>query len=397
MSAMHKIKPFIWPLEVLHILPDMQCGGVGGWLTSILQHSDHKYVNHHILYLRHEAVPYYAKEIEQSGTKIFRLSCNHHNVLKIQGAFQKVIEKSNPFAAIHSHCSWYNGIVMKIAAKIGIPIRISHIHGNVNFIAPNRKSVLRSIYIERMKCLIDKYATHGIACSDDAGKAFWGASWGKDPRWTTMFCGIDFTPFAANFDKKQIRKELGIPEDAFVIGHVGRFAEEKNHTFIIDVMDELLRLESKSILLLIGDGALQEGIRQKVRYLGLESRVIFAGVRSDIPRLLKGAMDCFLFPSLHEGMGLAGIEAQAAGIPCVLSDHIPLATEGNVVPNLIHPISLNVPAINWAKQIYNLQNSSSCPSCSGALNLVLQSKFNIHASLNDMIRLYCQNPDRVAA
>ena len=302
-----------------------------------------------------------------------------------------------PFDAIHCHSIWCSGVAMQGAADCGVPIRIIHLHST----APTcpvgiRQKILCRIYVKRMKRLINHFATHGIACGEDAGKAFWEDSWGKDPRWTALSCGVDLQPFSTAIDNAQIRRELNIPENAFVIGHIGRFHALKNHNFMIDIMKELAHLADNYVLLLIGTGSLQPAIECKAEQLGLKRKVIFAGVRPDIPQLLRGAVNCFLLPSLHEGMGLVGIEAQAAGLPCVISDHIPLAVEGNIVPDLIHPISLKSSAANWAKKIHKLQHSNLSVSSTEALDQVMKSKFNIELSVADLTNLYLQRQNRLS-
>lgn len=359
---------------------------------TVLRNSDREYLRHDFLCLRDEPSCYYLPEIREHNAHFFRLPCHYENIFKLPRAFRQVIQQHGPYEAVHCHCEWYNGVILKHVAKCGVPVRIAHTHVNRGNAEPIRKRLdpARLLRISRRKRLIRKYATHSIACSEGAGKAIWGDSWGKDPRRQTLYCGIDLKPFSAAVDKTEVRQELEIPQDALVVGHVGRFGIEKNHTFMIDILSELVRLESKAILLLVGGGneELQKNLCRKIDHLGLKDRVIFTGFRADIPRLLQGAMDCLLFPSLHEGLGLVGVEAQAAGIPCVMSDHIPLATEGNVVPGLIYPVPLAAPAIDWARQIQKLQNRASLPAPSDALDLVLQSKFNIDTSLNLMIRLW---------
>ena len=145
---------------------------------------------------------------------------------------------------------------------------------------------------------------------------------------------------------KKLRKELGI-EDKIVIGHAGRFCEQKNHKFLIDVFKKIADLENNAVLLLIGAGETFERIKEQVQEYGLEERVIFLGVRKDIASLYQ-AMDCFVFPSLFEGLGIVAIEAQCSGLPVVGSDVIPKEA---AVTNQFHYMSLDDSADEWAKKI----------------------------------------------
>jgi len=377
------------PLRVLHVVEGMNCGGIESWLMHILRNSDRRQIEHDFLVLC-STPGYFDSEIEQFGSKIFRLPCHHQNVLKRRYAFHQIIKENGPYDAAHGHNGWYSGITMRYAAECQVPVRVTHVHFILRESFKQQMGVTRKFYIKRMLRFIDRYATHGIACSEEAGKAFWENSWGEDSGWITLCCGFDLKPFEVVVDKAQIRHELRIPANAFVIGNIGRLEIAKNHSFIIDIMRELIKLKENSVLLLVGSGSLQPVIQEKVEQFGLQQKVIFAGVRSDIPRLLKGAIDCFLLPSLNEGMGLAGIEAQAAGVPCVISNHIPLASEGSIVPGLVHPIPLKSPAAVWAKQIYALQCGGVSQSPKDALMKIKNSKFNIERSANALTSLYCQ-------
>ena len=162
-----------------------------------------------------------------------------------------------------------------------------------------------------------------------------------------------FTPSPRKSNSGTLRAELSIPQGSFVIGHVGRFSEQKNQRFLVDIAECFCRMEPKAVFLLIGDGPPKLGIEDLVRERGLGKHFIFAGIRKDVPRLMKGAMDCFLFPSLFEGLGVVLWEAQAAGLPCVISDIIP--EEASAVPKLVRRLSLDDPAEVWANELQRIR------------------------------------------
>ena len=147
--------------------------------------------------------------------------------------------------------------------------------------------------------------------------------------------------------RHQARTALGIPDNAFVVGHVGRFAPVKNHTFLIEVFSELHQKNPNSILLLVGGGELLEAVRTDVRRRGLTDSVLFTGMREDVPDLLQ-AMDVFLFPSRYEGLPLTLVEAQAAGLPCIISDKVPGEC---AVTNLVEQVSLKESVAQWAERV----------------------------------------------
>ena len=160
--------------------------------------------------------------------------------------------------------------------------------------------------------------------------------------------GIDFNKFKyVQVSKAEIRETIGIPGNAFVLGHIGRFSEEKNHHFLVDVFAEVYRKRPESFLLMIGDGKLVDSIKAKLKKLGLEKQAILLFHRSDIPRLLK-AMDVFVFPSKFEGLGIALIEAQVAGLRCIVSDAVP---EETFQTDLAIPVNLNESPEKWSEII----------------------------------------------
>ncbi|MTH54509.1 glycosyltransferase [Bacillus mangrovi] len=162
--------------------------------------------------------------------------------------------------------------------------------------------------------------------------------------------GIDFKKFISlKHSKEDLRKKLGLPTDSFIIGHVGRFMDQKNHDFLINIFAEVVKVKENSLLLLVGDGELRCYIEEKVKKLGLIGKVKFLGLRKDIPEIIK-TLDVFLFPSLHEGFPITLIEAQVAGVRCVISDLI----DRRIVLNIdTVPVSLNTPAREWCNTVLN--------------------------------------------
>ena len=159
--------------------------------------------------------------------------------------------------------------------------------------------------------------------------------------------GVDLKVFRYDEEGRfQIRKEFGIP-DKLVIGHVGRFHEQKNHRYLLEIFKEVCEVRTDAILLLVGIGKLENMIREYVKELDLQDVVVFAGQRFDIPQILS-AMDVFVFPSLHEGMPNTVIEAQATGLPCVIADTITL--EANIT-GLVTYMSLDVSSSQWAQKV----------------------------------------------
>ena len=230
------------------------------------------------------------------------------------------------------------------------------------------------------------YATAGLAASGKAAAALFGLEWQADPRWRVLYYGIDLSPFREGADRREIRAELTIPEDAFVIGHVGSFTEQKNHAFLVEIAAEVVRRRPDARLLLVGDGPLRPDIERKVAELGLTGKVIFAGLRADVPRLMLGAMDVFLLPSLYEGLPVVGMEAQAAGLPFLVSDAV--TGELDVVGPLLRRLSLSQPAPAWAEAVLAVRDSSPAISRSEALAMMEKSPFDVTGSVSALAEVY---------
>ncbi|HBE31761.1 MAG TPA: glycosyltransferase, partial [Cyanobacteria bacterium UBA11368] len=245
-----------------------------------------------------------------------------------------------------------------------------------------KAGLYRQLYRRLTQSWISRYANVGLGCSNCAAADLFGSKWESDRRWQILYYGIDLTPFREAIDKEAIRRELGIPSDAFVIGHVGRFVAQKNHEFLIQIAAEVAKREPKMHLLLLGEGELRSQIQRQVEQMGLSDRVTFAGSRPDIPRLMRGAIDVFLLPSLFEGLPVVGIEAQAAGLPFILSDTI--TPEVEIFKPLVRWLSLSQPASAWAEIVLNHRDAGDAIAQSEALKVVETSLFNIEVSVKQL-------------
>jgi glycosyltransferase involved in cell wall biosynthesis len=237
-----------------------------------------------------------------------------------------------------------------------------------------------------MRRWILQNATVGLAASREAALALFGSAWEADPRLRLLYYGIDLKPFQVAADPVTTRAELGIPADAFVMGHVGRFWEQKNHEFLVHIASEVAKREPNARLLLVGTGPLRPAIEKWVVRAGIKDRTIFAGMRPEVPRLMLGAMDVFVLPSLHEGLPLVGIEAQAAGLPFIVSDVV--SGEMDVLHSLIQRLSLSQPASVWADAILAARNTLPSITQREALRLMEKSRCNIYSSVRELEGVY---------
>ncbi|MHB8841991.1 MAG: glycosyltransferase family 1 protein [Candidatus Aquicultor sp.] len=336
-------------IRILHVVGGMNRGGVETWLMHVLRNIDRD--RFHMDFLVHTTEPCaYDDEIRELGSRV--ISCMHpSNPLTYTRNFKRILGEFGPYDIIHSHVHYFSGYTLRLACQVGVPVRIAHSHNDTSLLQEEAEFLRRS-YIDLAKRWISRYATCGLAASNKAASDLFGEGWVADKRWQVLYCAIDLSSFSVDIDSTAIRRELGIPKDALVVGHVGRFAEQKNHNFLIDIVTEIAEREPRIHLLLIGDGPLRPVIEQKVAKMGLADRVLFAGSRHDVPKLMLGAIDIFVMPSLYEGLGLVLVEAQAAGIPCIFSDCVP--GEADIINPLIRRLSLSQPASVWADVILDM-------------------------------------------
>ena len=373
-------------IRILHVVGGMDRGGVETWLMHILRHIDRDRFQMDFVVHTEKPCPY-DDEARVLGSKI--IPCLSPSKPWLYGRnFKRILREYGPYDIVHSHVHHFSGYVLYLAKQAGVPVRIAHSHNDTSAIDA-KAGLPRQLYLSLTKWSISWCSTVGLGCSCNAVADLFGAAWKTDTRWQVLYYGVDLKPFYDRVDSIGVRAELGIPADAFAIGHIGRFETQKNHLFLLEIAAEVAKQELKMHLLLIGDGSLRSDIEQKVVQMGLSDRVTFAGNRSDVPRLMLKALDVFLFPSLHEGLGLVLIEAQAAGLPCIFSDVVP--EEADLVRPLLQRISLSKSASIWAEAVRSAKSDASAISQRDALAVVENTPFNIAASVKKLTEVYEAN------
>jgi glycosyltransferase involved in cell wall biosynthesis len=299
-------------------------------------------------------------------------------------SFKRILRERGPYDVVHSHVHDYSGYVLRLARRSGVPVRVAHSHLDTAALE-GASGPARHAYLALMKRWLGRHATHGLACSAQAGAALFGASWQNDPRWRVVYCGIDLEPFLARPDRAAVRAEFGIPTGAFVVGHVGRLVEQKNHTFLLDIAAEVVRREPGARFLLVGDGPLRGKIEAKARRLRLDGHVVFAGVRADVARLMLGAMDVFLFPSIYEGLPLSLLEAQAAGLPCLCADAVAAEPAAG---SMVRCLALSRSASAWADALMDMRKRPDGAGPRAAVAALAHSPFAIGRSIEALQSVY---------
>lgn len=288
----------------------------------------------------------YEDEILQLGGKVYHIPDARKHPVSFQNKLFRILE-SRRYEVVHVNMlSAANILPLIIAHRVGVPKVIAHSHNT------DSPGVVRNLLHWLNKRKIEKYATDYFACSKMAGKWLFSRKIVETNKCVVIRNAIDVERFL--YDEKteqEVKRELGI-EKKLVIGHVGRFEEQKNHKFLIDIFSRIVRKRKDAILLLIGTGELEGGIRKQVKDFGIEDKVKFLGVRNDVPRLWQ-AIDVFLFPSLFEGLPIVVVEAQAAGVSCLLSDSI---TKEVKITDRVKFYSLRRSPEEWAEKVLKLQD-----------------------------------------
>lgn len=373
------------PVRILHITGGMdRGGGIQTYLMNVLRRIDRERfgMDFATVYMK-GAKGAFDDEIIALGGKV--ISCRTPRLpWQFMADVRQILRQHGPYDVIHSHLPYVTGAALRIAAQEGVPQRIGHCH-NDHARDEEGASYLRKQYLACMKTWIARYATIGLGCSARAVASMFGPNWQNDPRCHVLNYGLDFSPFHIS-PEATVRAELGIASDTFVIGHIGRFVEQKNHPFLLEILAEVVKRKPNSCLLLLGEGPLRSQMAEKAAHMGLNDKVIFAGVRPDVPRLLTSVVDIFALPSHFEGLGLVLVEAQAAGCYCVYSDVIP--EEADVVPTMVRRLSLSRPATEWAQTLIELQNAPARITRQAALANVESSAFNLCASVKTLEQFY---------
>jgi glycosyltransferase involved in cell wall biosynthesis len=261
-------------------------------------------------------------------------------------------------------------------------MRIAHSHASHDD-KPDTQA--RRYYRRMMKSWIDRYATHGLAVSRSAAEELFGRDWKTDVRFRVLHCGIDLLPFQEPAVRDEVRKELGLPLDVPIVGHVGRFVPAKNHRFLLEIFRALLKKRPDIHLLLVGDGILRPEIEAQARSMGFSGNVHFAGTRTDVPRLMRGGMDVLVFPSLWEGLPVTLIEAQAAGLRSIVSDAV--TSEASVSRDQFTQLSLSNRSEEWAAMAVEALKREKTEAIS-ALQAIAQSDFCVQRSSSSLSSLY---------
>lgn len=323
-------------VRILQVVTHMERGGLESMIMNYYRHIDREKVQFDFLVHRQEQAAF-DDEIESLGGRIYRLPRLVPWSKNYLAALNRFFDEHQEFNVVHVHQDCLSSVILKAAMQHNVPVRVAHSH------SANQDKNLKYPIKLWYKRGIPKYATNLFACGKGAGSwMFGGASY------QIINNAIDVSAYTYDPTKRQeMRRQLGL-ENEFTIGHVGRFNQPKNHSFLLDIFAALLKKESNAVLLLAGGGEDMPKIQAKAEALDIAEHVRFLGIRSDVAGLMQ-AMDVFVFPSLYEGLPVTMVEAQAAGLPCIISDKVPpecIITEG-----LVDIMPLSAGAETWSDKL----------------------------------------------
>lgn len=320
----------------------LEIGGAETLVTTVMERSDlSKFVFDAGVWTAPSG--YYSERVRALGGEVLTLAAPRVGKLNaFKRCLRKLFSEGPPYTAVHSHVFGFNGLVLEEARRAGIPLRISHSH---TLGIGSRSPLVLGPFMYAMRLKIRGSATHLVGTSKLACEALYGRNCWEDPRVGVLKNGIDVDAFARNLPARSVAREsLGLPNDALIIGHVGRLDPSKNQRFIVELAARITKMCPSTFLVLAGDGPLRGMIEAAVNAFGIAKNVRLLGTRSDIPTILA-ALDVFLFPSLREGFGLAVLEAQAAALPCVVSETVPAEVDAGL--DLINRLPLSAAHDAW--------------------------------------------------
>lgn len=362
------------PISVAQIIGKWLGGGVEAVVMNYYRHIDHTKIQFDFICDDDSTnIPY--EEIEKLGGKVI-LVPPYQKVIKYHKKLKKILKDGN-YKIVHSHINTLSVFSLFAAQCAGVPVRIAHSHSTTN-----KKEKKKNLLKQTLRPFSRVFATDYMCCSELAGRWLFGDKEYDKGNVYLLNNAIDIDKFKYDEElRKKKRKELNISDETLVIGHIGRFVEQKNHRFLIDIFNEVHKKNKDSILLLAGQGPLMKEMKEKVNSLGLTKNVKFLGQRNDTNELYQ-AFDVFLLPSLYEGLPVVGVEAQASGLLCILSSDM---TKETKVLDTTEFLSLKQSAEEWASKLLDAFNKYKRRDTKEELSY---NKFNILIESKKLERKY---------
>lgn len=334
-------------IRVLHVVGKLNIGGAESRIMDLYRNVDRTKIQFDFMQHTTEKCAY-QDEVESLGGHVYNVPrFKIYNIISYKKSWKNFFKEHPEIQIVHGHMTSTAGIYLPIAHKYAKAYTIAHARS-----AGVDKGLKGELTKLLRKNLSDK-CDQCFTCSKLAGEAVYGLKAVNDGKVKVIPNAIDVSKFVYNEEKrKEIRQQYKIPQDAFVIGHVGRFDEVKNHEYLLKIFNECHKAKKNFRLMLVGDGILKTQIQQRARELGIEESVIFTGNQKQVSDYYQ-AFDFFLLPSFYEGLPGTAIEAQVSGIYGIISDTV---TAESIVTDLMCQMSIELPPKTWADEILKIEN-----------------------------------------
>ncbi|MGE7878878.1 glycosyltransferase family 1 protein [Peribacillus muralis] len=370
------------PIRILHIVSAMDRGGAETIIMNIYRNLDRNRIQFDFITHSNKKEDFEDEILGLGGSLMKIPSLGTVGPVSYLKELMRIMT-AKAYQAVHAHTDYQAGFPVLAAKMSGIKIRICHSHSD-NW--SKGKQFKERMTLKALQTFMKVSANRYCSCSHEAAKFMFGNQKVKNGKVTVLKNAINVGEFAGTKidSRNSILKEFGLEDDAKIIGHVGRFSDSKNHRFILSLMHELLKNDRSFFALLVGDGPLRQEIEHKATALGIRGNIKFLGVRTDIPLLMKG-FDVFLFPSLFEGFGIAALEAQGSGTPCILSDTVPKSIDMDL--GLIRFISLSEPLDIWCNEV-NASLLLEAPDDEAIQSKIATNGYDIYGNVKEWLKLY---------
>lgn len=361
------------PIRILHMIGCFEMGGSQSMVLNLYRTIDRSKVQFDFI-VDHPEINELESAFVELGARIFTMpSFRGTNILEIKSKWNRFFKEHPEYKVLHSHVRSYASIYLAVAKKNGVKT-IIHSHNTAN------GTGISALVKATLQLPLRYQADYMFACSRIAGEWLFGKKSLNKKNYKMIPNAVDTERFKFSEDNRKVfREEIHVTENTIVLGHVGRFHEQKNHSFLIQMFKCYHDENKNSVLVLVGDGELRSAVEHQIKELGLENFVFLLGNRKDVYKILSG-LDCLVFPSKWEGLPVTLVEAQAAGLKCLVSDTV---TRDIAISDLIEYIPITEGTSVWIDTLKKSNLSKKDVS-----NLIVKSGFDINATASWLSDFY---------
>ncbi len=364
------------PIRVLHVVGRLDMGGAESRIMDLYRQTDRDKIQFDFM-VHTQDVCDFEEEAKGLGGRIYRVPrFRATNLFSYRKAWKAFFAEHKEFAVVHGHMTSTASLYLPIAKRAGVKLTIAHAR------SAGVDKGLKGVVTRLLRLPLKRCCDRCLSCSQLASEAVFGKKYAKAGKVTVIPNAIQTDKFRYDASvRENMRRQLGLT-DAFVIGHVGRLAAMKNHSYLFALLQALLVKMPEAKLLLVGRGPMEQELKEKAKLLGLQDHVVFAGAHPNVQDYYQ-AMDFFLLPSFYEGLPGTVVEAQAAGLRCIVSDTV---TREVGITVLVQFASIAEPPVQWAERICDRADYERCDMTAA----VRAAGFDAKEQAERMMKLYLQ-------